>query len=108
MTVEAAPDLIVQAVREIAAPGSVGLLGWWLSGQFRKTEERADAKVDAVAKIALDAAEKVAEIAKDAIHDHELIDQGRHAENKQSLKEINETVSDISLTLARNGINGKR
>ena len=90
-----APDLAVQLVRDLAAPGSVGVLGWWLSGRFRKTEERADKKAEAVAAAA-----------KDAIDDHEIIDRVRHAENKNSLKEISEKVSDISLTLARNGING--
>jgi hypothetical protein len=107
MTAEvAATDLVFQAVRDITAPGAVGLLGWWLSGRFRKTEERADTKAESVALMAINAADKVAVMAKEGINDHEIIDRERHVENKEALKEISDKVSEMSLILARNGING--
>ena len=90
MSIEvAATDILVQAVRDIAAPGSVGLLGWWLSGRFRHTEE--------VARLA---AEKVEAKTELAIEHHEVVDQSRHEENLKNF-------SDIRVILARYGLNGK-
>ena len=89
MAVEiAAPDVVIAAVRELAAPGSVGILGWWLSGRFRRTET-----------LAREAAEKVEEKTEEAIQRHEMVDQGRHEENIKNFGEIR-------IILARSGLNG--
>jgi hypothetical protein len=88
MAAELTSEVIFQAIRDIAAPGSVGLLGWWLSGRFRKTEE--------IARVAADKVEAKTEA---MIEKHEIVDQGRHEENLKNFY-------DIKVRLARAGING--
>lgn len=83
-------DIIFQMIRDLAAPGSVGLLGWWLSGRFRKTEE-----------LARKAAEEVEVKTEVTMEKHEVIDQKRHEENLRNF-------NDIRVILARSGLNGPK
>jgi hypothetical protein len=85
----------VKLVLQVFSPGAVAALGWWLKGKFQDADNNART-----------AAETVAKQAKDAIDNHEVIDQGRHKENVASIKEISKNVQDIAVRLARAGING--
>jgi len=56
---------------------AVGTLGWWLSGQFRRVEQRA-----------AEIAERVAIKAELTIKEHEVLDQRRHDENMGNFQRI--------------------
>ena len=91
-----AVDQIWSYILQAGGPAAVACLGWWLSGRFRSVEENSRKQ-----------AELVAEKAAETIDRHELVDQRRHRENQEAIKETSDSVSDIKLILARNGINGK-
>lgn len=73
-----------------ASYSAIAVLGWWLSGRFRRVEEEARKE-----------AERVALKADEAIQRHEIIDQQRHEENLRNFQKI-------FVSLARNGLNGDR
>jgi hypothetical protein len=73
-----------------ASYSAIAVLGWWLSGRFRRVEDEARKE-----------AEKVAIKADEAIQRHELVDQRRHDENLANFQKI-------FVSLARNGLNGDR
>lgn len=87
-------EAIDWSLAERAGPAIIAImgLGWWLSGRFRKSEERADSRID-----------KLADDTRLQLNEHENRDQFRHEENLRRFEKISVGLVKLGLT---NGTHG--
>lgn len=95
------PTVFLEWATRVGGPvaGAMGL-GWWLSGRFRNLEIAANTRFRELEKAGQDRLEKIVEAFRVSISSHEALDQMRHEQNLAKF-------TDISVTLARAGLNGR-
>lgn len=116
-----ASDVVTfQTLAAIGTPlGSAILLGWWLSGRFRKVETSASVRINALEAATSLKIEGLAKISRDQLQAHEVRDQERHQENIDRFETMADRAHDrhddnqkrfeaLSVSLAKLGANGGR